>query len=182
MFKKMLVFMIIMCIMSTSVCFCENQNHETGNFADLIVDNIMAYHWEDMEVMAASLPNATIPYRGSTTVSCLNNHITCRWDENLGAFVIQGFVQTNDVFPIHWADETFIGLSYADMLNELHAICADCAGNSGYSCEITCENDGAITKLICTFMNKANEENSFSLSFGIAEDQVFEIAFDFLQE
>ena len=91
------------------------------------------------------------------------------------------FVQTNDDFPIFWTDETFIGLSYADIFDKLHITCSTCAKNSSYSYEIDCENDGTITQLICTFINKDNGKNSFSLLFSIAEDRVFEIAFDFLQ-
>ena len=42
MFKKILAFVLVMCCtINVSACFCENQSHETENFADSIVDNIM---------------------------------------------------------------------------------------------------------------------------------------------
>lgn len=133
---------------------------------------LRAFSAENMEALAEALPNATMPYRGSTTIHCLNNTLICRAAD--GAFGLEGFVQVNNVFPIHWSDVLCIGMS-TDALAEALASCFE-AGTAA----VVCESDGDAERITCRVEGGEHAE-SFQIVFCTYAGQVYQIEFAFCE-
>ena len=140
-----------------------------------IVNALRGFSAENIEEMAASLPNATIPYRGSDTINCLNNTITCQFiDDKIS---VDEFIQVNNVFPVHWSDVFCIGMS-ADTLIETLNSYTDSA--DGWEVSIVHADDRDVELITCLAEGNDESRESFKIVFYIFDKQVFQIEFAFL--
>lgn len=130
----------------------------------------------DMESMAATLPNATIPYRGSNNITCLNNTLTCRAID--GVCSVEGFVQVNNVFPIHWTDVFYIGMDTDALIEVLNSYVNN---NNGESVTIVHANDETVELITCLVKNDDKTEESFKIVFYAFNKQVYQIEFAFCE-
>lgn len=125
----------------------------------------------DMESMAATLPNATIPYRGSNNITCLNNTLTCRAID--GVCSVEGFVQVNNVFPIHWTDVFYIGMDTDALIEVLNSY----VNNNGGGVAIVHASDGDVELTTCLVESNGENEESFKIVFYTFDEQVYQIEF-----
>lgn len=130
----------------------------------------------DMESMATALPNATIPYRRSNTITCLNNTLTCRAID--GVCNIEGFVQVNNVFPIHWTDVFYIGMDTDTLIEVLNSYVNN---DNGESVTIIHTNDRTVELITCLVKNDNKTEESFKIVFYAFNKQVYQIEFAFCE-
>lgn len=126
----------------------------------------------NMETIAEDLPNATIPYRGSNTITCLNNILTfCAVD---GVCSVEGFVQVNNVFPIHWTDVFYIGMDTDTLIEALNSYINN---DNGESVTIVHATDEAVELITCLVESKDKTEESFKIVFYAFDEQVYQIEF-----
>lgn len=148
---------------------------EPTNDLMTIVNALRGFSAENMEEMTASLPNATMPYRGSHTINCLNNTITCQFIDD--KFSVDEFVQVNNVFPVHWSDVFCIGMSTDTLIEALNSY-SDNA--DGWEVSIVHAEDRDVELITCLAEGNDESRESFKIVFYIFDKQVFQIEFAFL--
>lgn len=158
-----------------SILFVPSTGFATSceNPAEKLISNIQSYVFHDYLEDMLKFPNATIPYRGSSTVETLNNSIFCnKMDWGYG---IEGFIQVNNVFPVAWSAEFFIGMK-DDALMEVFQ------GWNYPSDVLVVEHteEGEVQIIICSFYGESVGQDSFEVRFSMYDDQVFQIEFKFI--